>query len=515
MIMNNSAILQIKNFLYRFFHYIFITVFSLVFIIIITKKETLTDKFLLMILTLLSLLFIFLLYKLIVRSKIPVDKWDYKHLILLFVIFAILQVIIGGILRVNPSWDFGYVYDEAVQLTKNNTWTISNQSYFLMYPNNQFYLLILTLIYKFLAIFDIAHYLIVGLLTNIVFIDISLLILFFCLKKIWNQKIAYFGLLLSFLCSTYIAYIPIFYTDTFPLPLMNIMILLYIIILKEKNWKKCFVYCTLLSFSCMLAFELKATAIIVLIAIILHVIFSLRVKKVLLCVITLVSMFFVSLKLYDVTFENLHMLDMTQYERYNFPYTHWIMMGLKTPGGFNQNDYNYTKSFKTKDQKTEVNLKVISERLSAMGVGGFVEHLSEKINYTWNDGTYFSSKLLARKPLTNGIVRDYYSIDGQYNSFYQWTSDGLHYAIIILMIVSAFHGLSKNNKNRTFDFISCLRLAIFGLFLFLLIWESKSKYLVNFIPIMYIIAIDGVNYIFKLIARREIHDEVSDCSTLL
>lgn len=505
-----------KKIFYNAFHYLFIVTFLLILGLVFMNKETIGDKFIMLISTTLCLFIIVALYWLITKSKLQVGRFGKKEILILFLIFICIQLILGISLRVKPSWDFGFVYDEAVRLTETGNWTITNKSYFLMYPNNQFYLVTLTCIFKFFSFFHITNYVVLGILVNIVFVDLSLWVLFLCMKKLWGYKIAVFGLILSFLCNAYITYLPIFYTDTFPLLFTNISLLLYIVIMKEKDIRKCAGYMILLVISCMIGFEYKATVIIVFIAIVLHMFFLLPSKKGLFLILLGCIGFAGSAKLYSFAFDQSNLLDATQQDRYNYPYSHWLMMGLKTPGGYNEKDFYYTKSFITKQEKTDANLKVINQRLSDMGGIGVIQHLAKKINYTWSDGTYFSSKLVERKPLTKGIVRNVFAKGGKYESVFNIYADGMHYAILVLMVVSGIYGLYQMKKTKQMDFISCIRLAIYGLFVFLLIWESKSKYLVNFLPLLYLVAIDGMNGIWMFLKKKENrYYEIGNRSTLL
>lgn len=507
---------KVAMFLYDIFHYLFIITFMLILLIVFSNINGVNNKVIMILMTCLIITILFALYFIIQRYGKRIENMNIKYIFLLFAIFIIIQLIIGITLKVTPSWDFGFVYDEAVYLTENDTWIVSNQSYFQMYPNNQFYLLTLTVIFKIMRMFHFTNYVLGGILINVIFVDISLIILFICMRKIWNNKIALFGLLISFLCTAYVLYLPIFYTDTFPLPFANCMLLLYIFIVKEKDKKKNVLYLFLLTFSTMIGFEYKATVIILLIAIILHMIFILKLKQAVLSAAAILLVFIGSTKIYKASIESLNIFDVTLNDRYNFPYTHWIMMGLKGSGGYSGDDYRYTKSFESKEEKTEANILTIKQRLNDMGFIGFAEHLYKKVNYTWEDGTYFSTKLLSRKPDTNGIMRNIFSEEGKYVKKYKDFANGMHYAILILMILSAVHGLKIAKQKNQMDFISCLRLSVYGLFLFLLIWESKSKYLVNYLPIFYLVAIDGMNYLWYLIKRRGVcKNEISNCCSLL
>ena len=48
-----------------------------------------------------------------------------------------------------------------------------------------------------------------------------------------------------------------------------------------------------------------------------------------------------------------------------------------------------------------------------------------------------------------------------------------------------------------------MQIAVFGLFLFLLIWETRSRYLVNFVPIFILLGIDGIQGIRSLLPVKK------------
>ena len=47
-----------------------------------------------------------------------------------------------------------------------------------------------------------------------------------------------------------------------------------------------------------------------------------------------------------------------------------------------------------------------------------------------------------------------------------------------------------------------MQLAVFGLFLFLLIWETRSRYLVNFVPVFLLLGADGLRESLKWMKGR-------------
>ena len=69
--------------------------------------------------------------------------------------------------------------------------------------------------------------------------------------------------------------------------------------------------------------------------------------------------------------------------------------------------------------------------------------------------------------------------------------------MLVLSMVSGF-------RKEKLDLLSFLRILLFGLMLFLLIWESKPKYLVNFLPVFNILVLDGMIFYEKIIKRGKL-----------
>lgn len=163
-------------------------------------------------------------------------------------------------------------------------------------------------------------------------------------------------------------------------------------------------------------------------------------------------------------------------------------MGLNDGGQYREEDVEFTSSFKTKQEKTENNLKIINRRKRWQNMNS----IRRKLMCTWGDGTYYAVNTLDFDPINNGIHQEFIFKRGEHHTFYQYYTQIQHISIITLMIIVSLFAIKKPEKNETI-----LRLSIFGLFLFLLIWETRSRYLVNYLPVMQIISFIGIEYIYK------------------
>lgn len=438
------------------------------------------------------------IYKLVMKLK-----FNEKIVIPIFlVVYFIAAYFMGTNLKVFPAWDFGTIYEQAVKIVSGDADRIELVSYFLRYPNNQCCFLIVLTLFKIGTFFNYTDYLTLGLGFNALVLAVSLGILYLCIKKIWNKNVALFGLILSMGCCIYVTYVPIFYTDTFSLPLMNLLLLGYIYIFKQEEMrKKSMIVALITALILGFAFELRATAIIFGVAMFIHIFLSQNFKKAFIFTVILVLGFYASMKTYHVYYNQTDILQYTseEYDYYNFPYSQWIMMGLKNPGGFDRNDKNYMISLPTYALRVEQSRLEIARRLANYGLNGFLDHLRIKIAFTWSTGDYWSIKLLNRhivhpeKTWLTALVRD----EGGSHEAYRIYVHAMAYLMILLLIISLIFSLFDNSVN----FITVLQLAMFGIFLFLLLWESKPKYLVNFLPALYICAIDAVIRLDQLFSK--------------
>ena len=204
---------------------------------------------------------------------------------------------------------------------------------------------------------------------------------------------------------------------------------------------------------------------------------------------------------YNKMIDSTNLFNDLDYEAEALPYVHWIMMALNKTGGFNRKDYNYSKSIIGKEAKQEAAIKMIGERLNNYGFSGLIGHLGTKINYTYNDGTYYSVSLLARKPLnTDSLGYNLLAKDGKYINKTIYLANSYNIFILVMLVLSMVSGFRKEKL----DLLSFLRILLFGLMLFLLIWESKPKYLVNFLPVFNILVLDGMIFYEKIIKRGKL-----------
>ena len=176
------------------------------------------------------------------------------------------------------------------------------------------------------------------------------------------------------------------------------------------------------------------------------------------------------------------------------------MMGLKGNGIYNGEDYEFTRSFKDPDERRAAIKQEIKRRIAERGFIGMVELLTEKADITFGDGTYGLSDFLCFREKNTSVLHEYL-VKGEknYKTYSNITTGALLAVYILIIAGGAYEVFSTESKTRE---LLVPRLALLGLFIFLLCWEARWRYFSNYIPIIFLSAVIALGGISTAIERR-------------
>ncbi|MFI3169170.1 MAG: glycosyltransferase family 39 protein [Faecalibacterium sp.] len=464
--------------------------------------------------------------------RLPVKTVKIAAAVLL-VLYAILLLAAGFLLAVEPAWDFGRVYAGALDIAENGAVTYTLE-YFLESNNNFFVTYLLAYWFKIASVFGLAP-LYAGILLNCVAIWVSVAVLFWVVCKEWDL---HHGLLFLVFCLGFLplyTYAPIFYTDTLSLPFVSIGVWLWQKIREKSNLG----WLLLLGVNGFVGYQLKASVGILYVAMLLFSLARPTRAKCLRLLIVALTMVLLAVG-YSGLLKATKVIDLTEIDRYRLPYEHYVMMGLAGTGGYNSSDHELSTSIEDLQTRKETNVAEIKARLADYGVGGYLAFLAGKIEYTWLDGTYYAPWKLSIDPLQTNDLSAFFRIDGQHYNVYNTLAQGGQIAMLLLMLFAALWYTAQSlpsfvasllQKKKTQAaaistaatseqatvmphklrfgvvtsgeaLIGLLALSVFGLFFFLLIWETRSRYLVNFTPVFLLLAQNGLAQI--RLPRRQV-----------
>jgi hypothetical protein len=67
------------------------------------------------------------------------------------------------------------------------------------------------------------------------------------------------------------------------------------------------------------------------------------------------------------------------------PKEHWIMMGMNGVGKFSYEEYKYTNSNETYDQKKKADIRKIKERIVNRSTDEHIKNITLKLGFAWHD----------------------------------------------------------------------------------------------------------------------------------
>ena len=203
------------NILIKIFLGAFFIVFLYIFLNVIFNNESPIPKcngWQSVIAIILYSVFVYILYKLLSKVKLPkIIK------LIALLLFIGIQLAFAYIFVVEPTWDFGAVYNSAI-MHINDGLKVYNNDYFYRYSNNLGIEIILIAYYRILSLLHIKSYLKMGILLNIIMIDLSILFLRGVLKQLFEEKRVDLFTILMLIFTPFVTYVPIFYTDTMSIP---------------------------------------------------------------------------------------------------------------------------------------------------------------------------------------------------------------------------------------------------------------------------------------------------------
>lgn len=435
--------------------------------------------------TSICMLFIYIVYKMSFRIK---DKKKKYIIVGLFMTLVVIQIFFAYYLRVGFTWDFGVTMNTSIEFANGNRELPFY--YWAKYPNNIGIVFLLSSIFRVILFFysSFSNYYLCGILINLLVINGAVIIgLYIIYKKYSLNEMILFMMISLFITPLY-SYVTIVYTDTIAM-IFPILALLFLIISEEK---KSGIYIIISGIFLIIGSFIKTNVIIFFIALIIYIIYKYKIKSSLKYITILITLFMGINALYSINIQRYIPISI---EKSGFPATHWIMMGLIGNGGYcGEDDQFSTKTYEEfgKEGTKKANIKVIKERIKKYGFKGYIKFLKKKMDITWNDGTYFAPDKLVRQPHNAEAILFKKVVSGD-NEKFVYLSQAGH----LVLLIGIFLGSIKSLKKQC-DYITFLQIAMFGNMLFLLIWETRSRYLVYCIPIMIFLAIDGYIKIIKM-----------------
>lgn len=464
-----------------------------------------------------GIIILFLLTFIYVKNKDKLDRLlnrtTKRTFVILAVIFFFIQVFLCVNIFFTTGWDVGILISNAQNIASGDIQNLNN-AYFSKYNNNLFLVGIFSLIFRtanFIGITSSPVQLMIIVTLQCILSSICGYLILVTTKDITSSyKYAYISWILYVILLGTSPWLVIPYSDSMALILPIAIFRLFYLIKNNKHiyWK--WFGISLLSY---LGFRIKPQAFIIFIAIVIvgfiHILTNIKAvdfKKLFKAGSVILITFIISSKLTGIFINSLGFnLDKNK----QFGLTHFAMMGLNpgTDGVWDENDVNYSDSFKDTESRKKANINEIKKRLSNYGFNGFINHSIKKSLINFNDGTFcfagegtfYVNMSKDKIKIISPFLKETLLSSGKY---YKYSAVFRHGTWILLLLMIL--GISISNLkiiSANLD-ISVLCLSLIGIIIFEMIFEPRARYLYIYVPLYIICGTIGLHNFYNLIFSK-------------
>ncbi|MET1154660.1 hypothetical protein [Arthrobacter sp.] len=414
--------------------------------------------------------------------------------VLLMVFFSI-QITIALSLYSFPGWDAGAVLSNAFGLADGSLHTI-NADYFSKYPNNIFLTLMLTAFSRLMLLLGVTDLLLASVVLNVAVLLSGILLTYLVARRLAGTGAAMLTLLPSIVFVVISPWIAVPYSDTFALPFPVLLIYLYLRAKDASRFEIKMCFWAVLGFAAVVGYSIKPTVVFVLVAIVgvdlTLTVYRHKARRQVL--FALVSALVVAGVFWTTSAALTHFersataipFDVKNNPR-EVPFTHFLKMGAQGYGLFNEQDVRDTVGITDPRERLMNGLHVYVQRVEAMGPLGYADFLWSKARWTFGDGTFFmwSEGLVGSqddpflsKNATSRNIQDYLWVKGGNFPFMTgvWQSSWFVLLFLVALPIVLRGGRMFSGP------ASIMRISLLALFLFLLFFETRSRYLYLYMP---------------------------------
>lgn len=425
------------------------------------------------------------------------ERFSYKQLkISVGIMFGIMMVIFIVILcnfRSVPYSDALNVQDMALYFVKTGdrpiSLKISRAIYFGRYGNNYFLTIVFVYLFKVfnkIGIQDI--YTALQILTAAGIMTAALFMYLICVKIGGIRR----GAKILALCVMNPLYYILalwVYTNVISIPFTMAVIYFGICIYQEKRRKYLVVYCILEAIVSTVGYFIRPTVVIPLIALVICAALwgstgKKKICKLLQC--SAICIFIGGLLFFSIS--KLNESYFSSVSHMNYPVTHWLMMGSHGDSMHNIADVNYTKSYKSKEEKVRATTKRTIENYKNQGIAGTISMFYNKLIYSWGHGD--GTEVIQKASQDTRQTKLYSWVLGNRADLFRLYCHAFRIANVFMIIAALGWLLTKNEMDK-YQFLFAL--SYFGGILFYCLWEVKGSYTAPFVYIMLLIGMQGVS----------------------
>jgi len=335
-----------------------------------------------------------------------------------------------------------------------------------------------------------------GVMINCLMIVLAVFFLYRIAARVFKNRNMHLVFLL--LCCVYIPFYlwaHRYYSDTLALPFLSAGVLLYMKA-RENSGKKQILLNILCGIVLWAGYFMKGSIVIVLAAILIFSAFCDKKGFVKNGLVVAVA-FIITLAGWNFYVNHNSWIDYSDKAVNDFPVTMWLMYGAHDEGNYSQSDVDYMYSFPDYESRKEAAAEKLKEYYSVYTPKSYIEFLNLKYGITYGSGMFDAEQYLNNQRSAN--FTHYFLIEGMpFTSLFRYAADALHFAVLLLAVISGFVNWHKKQWNMPM----LMQIILLGSIIFFSFWETKARYAFGITPVLLFLAVYTVNAFAEQLCKK-------------
>ena len=359
-------------------------------------------------------------------------------------------------------------------------------AYYIICNNNLGLALVLVLWFRLAGLFGITPDseagIYAGIVLNVLAIAVSVLLVCLLARRILHRNS---GVALAFLlCAGFLPFVlwsPCFYSDTLCLPFALLVLLGWTNYRTAPYTGARLAWLAFMAAAAFLGYAVKGSVVVVLVAVIIQLFLERNLRQAFAGALTLLLVFGMLLGGYRVWQRTF--LDFSVEDAVGLPIELWFAYGSGGDGNYNDEVCQAAKNLPTLDQRRQMLRQYIAAQYSSRTPAGQVDFMTRKAVITWGNGLYDAQEFLATPLQVNWTHR--FILEGQpgYMPMVYYCQSYLYFLMVLVWL-----GTVGAARRAVPGPLTLARVSVFGLMLFLSLWETKARYAFQFTPFLLLLA---------------------------
>ena len=409
-------------------------------------------------------------------------------------ILFVMHLLLGYLMTYTPSGDNRSLIEGASILAADGNFDVKPDYYlyYSRYSNQWGFLLILTALFKFFSVLGFTDFLFpLVVLQALLYVAGMWATLSIARRLRGARGVLVMISILTFFLPLYLA-AAVLYTDTFSLPFIMLALRFALTTLDVKTpistSRK--INALITATFVLLGSQVKMTVLIALAAAWIVWILALRLQEAIVC--CAISAVIVIGGIFGIQgFMTSRVLDPEMIAQHHTPAIHWVMMSIPTSdnpyGGFS---YDYAITWGMMEEGAsheEVMASIYSRMKDKIYTLRYPNRLFfatlRKNSAITGDGTLGMTEMLDDGPVRENIISQFVLSERPYYALYSAVCTGIFMVHMVFAALGCLHDIRLRDTRN-----SMLYISMFGILLFLMFWEARSRYLFGFTPVLLLLS---------------------------